>query len=101
MTYSQRGYGEADTGSDARPVSRGGMVTLSRGELYDLTTGLQAKARRAFVRGMVVGFVLTVAGMFTDRAFGGTEQPTALCIVARSTSPAVSAAGAFSTGGRE
>ena len=71
---SQRGYGEADTdrGSDARPVNRGGMVTLSRGELYDLTTGLQAKANRAFWRGVGFGGAVVAALAYSMPAFGET-----------------------------
>lgn len=67
----QRGYGEATVGSDARPVSRGGMVTLSRGELIDMCEAAKRRANRAIVYACVIGAVvgLTV-GASATRAFG-------------------------------
>lgn len=70
-----RGYGEADIGSDARPVDRGRMVTLSRGELADLVQGAKRNANRAFAYAMVIGAVagaLVAAG--ASMAFGETVQ---------------------------
>ncbi len=53
----QRGWGEMTPGTDARPVGRGEMVALSRGELADLVAHARAQgARRA-----LVGFSLALA----------------------------------------
>lgn len=60
----QRGWGEAEIGSDARPVGRGEMVALSRGELRDLVARSRAKgARRALAGvGLALALVAAVAG---------------------------------------
>jgi hypothetical protein len=66
---TQRGWGEAIIGSDARPVSRGGMVTLSRGELMDLTRNGKTRARRAFTYAAVI---FGICGFGAGLAFGET-----------------------------
>ncbi len=71
----QRGWGEAEIGSDARPVTRGQMVTLSRGELADLGARAQARLRRAAVAACVGGVVFGLSvGFGATRVFGETIQ---------------------------
>lgn len=77
---SQRGYGEADIGSDARPVSRGGMVTLSRGELADLVLRAKRKANRAFAYAGIIGAVTGLALGFGATSAFGAETLSALYI---------------------
>lgn len=69
----QRGWGAAGIGSDARPVNRGRMVTLSQGELSDMVAEARRKARRAFTYAMVIGAVLGIGvAAGATRAFGET-----------------------------
>lgn len=69
----QRGYGESIIGSDARPVNRGRMVSVSQGELADLVDGAKRKANRAFKHALVIGAVLGLTvGVGATRAFGET-----------------------------
>lgn len=64
----QRGWGAEAIGSDARPASRGGMVSLSRGELFDLTQGARARARRSFWGGIVLGGLIVGASFIAGAA---------------------------------
>jgi hypothetical protein len=69
----QRGWGEMTPGTDARPVSLGRMVTLSRGELDDLIERQKRKANRAMIFAYVIPAVLCVSvGMGASAAFGET-----------------------------
>jgi hypothetical protein len=68
----QRGWGEATPGSDARPVSRGRMVTLSQGELADMMDAAKRRAFTAFARGALAGSVLAACAFVGSAAFGET-----------------------------
>lgn len=54
----QRGWGEMTPGTDARPVNRGRMVSLSQGELADMLAAARLRANRAFGYALVIGAVL-------------------------------------------
>jgi HAMP domain-containing protein len=71
----QRGRGEAEIGSDARPVRRSEMVTMSRGELADLVAKAEVRAGRMRALAMVIGAAIGLAVAFwVNRAFGETIQ---------------------------
>lgn len=76
----QRGYGEATPGTDARPVNRGRVVTLSQGELSDMLDQAGRKAQRAFKSALVIGTVLGITlGFGATRAFGHGWYSQACC----------------------
>jgi hypothetical protein len=70
----QRGWGEMTPGTDARPVNRGRMVTLSRGNLDDMVDEAERRGRNQ-VKWVGLPLVLILAsaiGMGASAAFGET-----------------------------
>lgn len=66
----QRGWGGAEIGSDARPVSRGRMVTMSQGELADMVKTADSKANRAFAYAAVIFLILGFGASEALHRFG-------------------------------
>ena len=76
----QRGWGEATPGTDARPVTRGRMVTLSRGELDDMVEAAKCRhdsvVKRVGVAAVALGLI---CGAGVGQAFGHSWYSQACC----------------------